>query len=188
VTAYSELSDKDLLDRLREINQSNLMGLAYQRYRHLVLGTCLYYLKDGAAAQDAAMHIFENLIRNLHKYEIENLKLWLLQVTRNHFLKQITRVIKKENKLINKNIDTNFVEIAQEEDHNNEVVFADLENALETLKEHQQKCIVLFYLKGKSYEEISSVTGYEIKKVKSYIQNGKLNLGKQLHRHNDWQE
>lgn len=185
MTAYDELSDEDLLVRLRETNHSNLVGVVYLRYSHLVLGTCLYYLKDGPVAQDAAMDIFENLIKNLHKYQIERLKPWLLQVTRNHCLKQITRVIKKENTLINKNIDTNSVEIVQEEDQSKEEVFADLENALETLKEHQQKCIVLFYLKGKSYEEISSQTGYEIKKVKSYIQNGKLNLSKQLHRHND---
>lgn len=185
MTAYVELSDEDLLVRLRASEQSNLVGSVYQRYGHLVLGTCLYYLKDGATAQDAAMDIFENLIRNLHNHQIENLKPWLLRVTRNHCLKQITRVIQKENKLINKNIDINSMEVAQEEDHSNEKVFDGLENALENLKEHQQKCIVLFYLKGRSYEEISSDTGYEIKKVKSYIQNGKLNLSKQLRGHND---
>jgi len=157
----------------------------YKRYNHLVLGTCLYYLKDGSVAQDAAMDIFEYLIKNIHRYEISNLKPWLLQVTRNHCLKQLTRVIKKERELINKNIDANSVEISQNEDYNNEEVYIQLEDALETLKAHQQKCIVLFYLKGKSYDEISTVTGYEIKKVKSYIQNGKLNLSKQLQRHND---
>jgi len=185
---YAELSDEEILDGLRDKNQSSLLGVVYQRYNHLVLGTCLYYLKDGSTAQDAAMDVFEYLIKNIHRYEISNLKPWLLQVTRNHCLKQLTRVIKKERQLINKNIDASSVEIAQDEDHNTEDVYEELENALGSLKEHQQKCIVLFYLKGKSYDEISIQTGYNIKKVKSYIQNGKLNLSKELQRHNDLEE
>ena len=185
MNTYAELSDEDILVRLHDKNQSSLVGVLYQRYNHLVLGTCLYYLKDGSMAQDAAMDIFEKLLKNLHRYQIDKLKPWLLQVTRNHCLKQLTRIINKENKLIDKNIDANSMETPQNEDHNNEEALIGLENALETLKEHQQKCIVLFYLKDKSYEEISLETGYELKKVKSYIQNGKLNLSKQLLRPND---
>jgi len=34
----------------------------------------------------------------------------------------------------------------------------------------------MFYLQGKSYQEVCSMTGFSIKKVKSHIQNGKRNL------------
>ena len=34
----------------------------------------------------------------------------------------------------------------------------------------------LFYLKECSYQEVSRITGYDMKEVKSYIQNGKRNL------------
>ena len=51
-----------------------------------------------------------------------------------------------------------------------------LENAIVQLKDQQQKCIQLFYLKGKCYDEIVIATGFDLKKVKSYIQNGKRNL------------
>jgi hypothetical protein len=34
----------------------------------------------------------------------------------------------------------------------------------------------LFYLQEKCYQEVSSQTGYDLLKVKSYIQNGKRNL------------
>ena len=37
-------------------------------------------------------------------------------------------------------------------------------------------CIKLFYLEDKSYQEIAIQTGWELKKVKSDIQNGKRNL------------
>ncbi len=52
--------------------------------------------------------------------------------------------------------------------------------AIELLKNEQKECIKLFYLQQKSYADIVSITGYELKKVKSYIQNGKRNLKKLL--------
>lgn len=51
-----------------------------------------------------------------------------------------------------------------------------MEKAVETLNEEQKKCINLFYLKNKSYQEIVEMTGYTANEVKTYIQNGKRNL------------
>ena len=53
---------------------------------------------------------------------------------------------------------------------------ADLTKALSKLSEHQLICIKLFFYEKRSYQEIAEETGYELKKVKSYIQNGKRNL------------
>jgi len=44
------------------------------------------------------------------------------------------------------------------------------------LNSEQKKSIELFYFQKKSYQEIVDETGFELKKVKSYIQNGKRNL------------
>ena len=44
------------------------------------------------------------------------------------------------------------------------------------LKDEERVCIELFFLKEKCYNEVADITGYDIKKVKSYIQNGKRNL------------
>ena len=51
-----------------------------------------------------------------------------------------------------------------------------LATALEQLSEEQKQCVNLFYLQKRSYAEISSATGFTLKQVKSYIQNGKRNL------------
>ena len=51
-----------------------------------------------------------------------------------------------------------------------------LHKALRFLKTEQRACVELMYLEKKSYFEIAEATGYSIKKVKSYIQNGKRNL------------
>ena len=51
-----------------------------------------------------------------------------------------------------------------------------METAIELLNAEQKICIDLFYLKNKSYIEITEITGYSNNDVKSYIQNGKRNL------------
>ena len=51
-----------------------------------------------------------------------------------------------------------------------------MESSIKELKEQQKICIELFYLQEKSYEDVAEITGYTMKEVKSYIQNGKRNL------------
>jgi RNA polymerase sigma-70 factor (ECF subfamily) len=51
-----------------------------------------------------------------------------------------------------------------------------LERCIEHLAAEQKHCVTLFYLQQKCYKEIEQLTGFEDKKVKSYIQNGKRNL------------
>jgi RNA polymerase sigma-70 factor (ECF subfamily) len=46
----------------------------------------------------------------------------------------------------------------------------------EELKKEQRICIQLFYLQKKSYEEITVITHYSLKEVKSHLQNGRRNL------------
>ncbi len=73
-----------------------------------------------------------------------------------------------------------FMEIAEEMHLNNtnekERQLQQLELAIEQLNNEQKICIQLFYLEEKSYQEVADITGYDLKKVKSYLQNGKRNL------------
>jgi RNA polymerase sigma-70 factor (ECF subfamily) len=53
---------------------------------------------------------------------------------------------------------------------------AALEKCIEKLVGDQQWCIRLFYLNEKCYKEVAEETGFDLNRVKSYIQNGKRNL------------
>ena len=57
-----------------------------------------------------------------------------------------------------------------------EKVLEAMELAIDELNEEQKTCITLFYLKKKSYQDISTSTGFSLLQVKSHIQNGKRNL------------
>ena len=51
-----------------------------------------------------------------------------------------------------------------------------MKECLPKLKTNQRLCIELFYLKNKSYQDISTETSFSLNEIKSYIQNGKRNL------------
>jgi RNA polymerase sigma-70 factor (ECF subfamily) len=61
-----------------------------------------------------------------------------------------------------------------------------LEELIPLLKEDQRKCIELFYLMEKSYQQISDELTMPLLKVKSAIQNGKRNLKIQLEERNEF--
>jgi len=51
-----------------------------------------------------------------------------------------------------------------------------LQKCMKTLKDFQKDCVTLFYLRKKSYLEISHDLKMNLNAVKSHIQNGKRNL------------
>jgi len=63
-----------------------------------------------------------------------------------------------------------------QEEKDQEKMMEELTAGLEQLAPEQKQCVELFYLQKMSYAEITGITGYNQKKVKSYIQNGKRNL------------
>ena len=172
-----ELSDRELLDKYQKAHDLSILGILFDRYMHLVYGVCLIYFKERERSQDAVMEIFELLINKLKEHKVENFKSWLYVTSKNHCLMQLRRTnpeIRLE--------DSSF-QLVESEDpmhHDNEVELESdlikLETCISKLKEDQKDCVSLFFLKKKSYAEIEEKTGHPIKKVKSFIQNGKRNL------------
>jgi len=175
------LSDNELIAEYKKKGDNELVGELYKRYSHLVYGVCLKYLKNEDESKDAVLQIFENLLEDLKKHNIANFKSWLHSVARNHCLMFLRKEQTKQ-KRVNEyeaayqheeTFAAPFEVHAQEE---KEVKLTKLEEAMTHLKEEQRICIELFYIKEKCYNEVAELTGYDIKKVKSYIQNGKRNL------------
>ncbi len=153
-----------------------VLGELYQRYMELVYGVCLKYFKEPERAKDSVMLIFEELVSKLKKHEVENFRAWLHQLAKNHCLMQLRTP--KNMKTVEFNPD--FVQ-SEENPHLNAVLekeenFRKLEDCLGTLSGEQQASIRLFYLEGKSYNEIVDQTGMEWNQVRSLIQNGRRNL------------
>lgn len=178
---YDVLDDRQIIGLYREERDGEMIGVLFKRYTHLVYGLCLKYLKNEDDAEDAVMDIFEGLFSALLEHDVTSFKSWLYSVARNHCLMKIRKEktglkvlkgVREENReAVMELID----EMHQNSVHDNYSVEM-LRSAISTLKDEQRKCIELVYLQEKTYEEVSGITGYALKKVKSYIQNGKRNL------------
>ena len=169
--------DEKLLDDSRLSGDLEILGVLYKRYMHLVYGVCLKYLKDREKSQDAVMEIFESLIDKLKKHDINNFKSWLHVTSKNHCLMELR---KNSPELPLDDYSYQLMESDGSEHPDNETELESdlvrLEACIKKLNGEQHTCVTLFFLKKKSYTEIAESTGYPLKKVKSFIQNGKRNL------------
>jgi len=176
----ASFDDKLIIEKYIESEDKSLVGELFKRYTDFVFLVSMKYLKNEERSKDAVMQIFEKLFSDLLKHQIDNFKPWLHMVVRNHclgLLRKDKSILKNEKSL---KIEYDFMESEDDEhliiekEHENKV--NNLANALKELKLEQKECVELFYLQEKSYTEITELTGYPLKKVKSYIQNGKRNL------------
>ena len=151
------------------------LGDLYGRYMDLLYGVCLKYFKEPDEAQDAVIHIFEELVTKVKKYEIDNFKGWLYQLSKNHCLMKL-----RSRKSQPVNVDTDLMHL-QENMHLDDVMEKEtnlivMEHCIEQLPTEQKAAIQLFYLQEKCFKEIADTTALDINKVRSFIQNGRRNL------------
>lgn len=176
-------TDAEYVQVYRNTGDVALLGELYGRNMELVFAICYKYLRDEEEAKDAVMQLFEQLVTDLKKHEVSNFKSWLHAVARNYCLMQLRSkrievseedfLINEEGEFVEKGTAVHLIEESSFELEDN---LSKLEKCLETLIAEQKKSVELFYLKEKSYREISDLTGFDFNKVKSYIQNGKRNL------------
>jgi len=177
----SSLSDLELLDLLKKEKDNAVVGVLFKRYTHLVMGVCMKYLKNEDEAKDCVMEIFEKLLIDLHKYEIKNFPAYLHTVAKNQCLMKFRSQKNKFRREVEDGIhDLEVVEMNllwhPDDSQEKEAMIKLLETGINQLNEHQRKCVELFYLGEKSYQEITDLTGYTMLNVKTHIQNGKRNL------------
>ena len=179
------LSDKNLVEQYRASKNMQAIAVLYKRYAHLVLGLGLKILGDKSKAQDGVSDIFEIVIEKLQTHQVLNFKAWLYTIAKNHFFKVSKEQSKQQIEFFegkNEKNGLNFMENSlQNHLYNEEVELLEqkdqlIREAIANLGEAQQVCLKLFFYEKMSYNQIAEQTNYDIKQVKSHIQNGKRKL------------
>jgi RNA polymerase sigma-70 factor (ECF subfamily) len=173
---YKHLSDQQLLENFYSDRDNEWLGMLLSRYTLLLLGVCMKYLKNEEEAKDSVQQIFLKAITELHKYKVDYFKSWIYMVAKNHCLMKI----RDSHGKIPVELTERNISAAKEEPDQNDLLqdqaMTLMAEALKELSAEQHECVILFYLKKKSYQQISEETGFTMMQVKSYIQNGKRNL------------
>jgi RNA polymerase sigma factor (sigma-70 family) len=171
---HNSLTDKELLRLFYAGHDNQWLGFLLERYTLLLYGVCMKYLKNQEEARDAVQQIFLKVITEVHKYEVTYFSSWLYMISKNHCLMMLrnkrfsARPVEEMEELPETGDEPDFLIRENRLQH--------LELAMKGLNPEQARCISLFYLQKKSYQEIADDTGYTLLQVKSYIQNGKRNL------------
>lgn len=174
-------SDAELIQNFNNTDNRIFIGELFERYTHLVFGVCMKYLRNEDNSKDAVMQIFEKLFTDLKRQEITHFKSWLYSVSKNHCLMALRKeksIQKAKTKYIAEqgfDLMESEAELHLKYDQKNKEDIR-LRKALEKLNTEQRTCIELLYLQNKSYKEVVEITGFDYKKVKSHIQNGKRKL------------
>jgi RNA polymerase sigma factor (sigma-70 family) len=173
----STTTDQELISKYKNTSDLDYIGELYNRYLHLIFSVALKYLGVREDAEDMGVKIFEVLKEKLPTGEVSNIGGWVHTVTKNQCLMLLRSKTRTEEKEKDYAFD---MEIVEDEHQLSEVDLDSdlrkLEDCIKTLSKEQVKCVNLFYKQEKCYNEVANLTGYTIKNVKSYLQNGKRNL------------
>jgi RNA polymerase sigma factor (sigma-70 family) len=181
LSSKTDMDDLQLVANYKQTNDNAFVGVLFQRYTHLIFGVCMKYVKEEEEAQDLSMQLFEKLLVDLKKYEIEQFKAWLHMVCKNHCLMFLRSQKSKQKREREMHKDfagfmESDIELHLTVQNTKEIQLTHMEECIKGLNEEQRLCVELFYLQEKSYQEVTASTNFTINNVKSYIQNGKRNL------------
>jgi RNA polymerase sigma-70 factor (ECF subfamily) len=173
----SRLSDEEVLSLYKDSGDAEYFGKLYNRYIPLLYGIGLKYLNDTANAEDAVMQLFEILLPKITQYDISNFRIWIYSVMKNHCL----QILRNENREIIADFNTEIVETDEilhlfDESINDREKKELVKRCIKQLPVEQRIAIIRFFMEEMSYTDIADTTEYNLKQVKSYIQNGKRNL------------
>ncbi len=184
-SSHPPKEDIALLTAYRLNGDLAVLGELFAKHSEMVYYVCLRYFKETERSKDAVMQIFEELIHKVPKQEIKDFPKWLYVVSKNHCLMALRAA---KNKM---EIPTDdFVEFGaklhpEETYEEKEERLSLLERCIEKLPDKQKVSIDLFFINEKCYKEVAEITGYSLKDIKSYIQNGKRNLKNCMERHHE---
>ncbi|GAB4011458.1 sigma-70 family RNA polymerase sigma factor [Spirosoma migulaei] len=170
----------DYVAAYRATGDLAILGELYEQHMELIYAVCYNYLRDEDEAKDAVMNLFEQLVTDLRRHEVQQFGPWLHSVARNYCLMQLRKnQAHPKTELVTNATGDDVDELFLTDETDSLELEEDLtrmEACLKTLPAEQQTCLTLFYLERKSYTEVADLTGYDMKQVKSYLQNGRRKL------------
>ncbi|WP_321475421.1 sigma-70 family RNA polymerase sigma factor [uncultured Paludibaculum sp.] len=167
------LTDDLLAEQFKTTGDGAFFAEIFRRYRAGIFRCCLAVVRDQEAAADLTQTTFLRGLEGIDRYTGGNLRGWLVTIARH----QSINWLRAKNRGPQVLIDEEFPELRSyiEQDL---VSSATIRELLTPLTEMQQRCLKLFWLNGLTYEETATLTGVEVGKVRSHIQNGMRRMRK----------
>ena len=150
------------------------------RYKNLVYSVVLRMVADSEDANDIAQEVFIKVYRNLDKYSSEfRFSTWIIRIATNTVI-DFRRKKKQEFVSIDE-METELPDIVTpENEYIEKEQKSELMNAINSLPDMYKMPIVLYHLEGLSYQDISSILGVSMSKIKNRIFRGRKLLKEEI--------
>jgi RNA polymerase sigma-70 factor (ECF subfamily) len=167
-----------------------------RRYQDMVFGTAVRLLANPIEAEDVAQTVFLRAFERFDAIgESPSAAGWLKTVTTNVCLNHLSRYrarwrlfseLSHDDGMAGEAFeDTLVADIAVEREADRAERDARVERALRALPDHQRVPIALFHFDDLSYQDIATLLGVSLAKVKTDIHRGREALRRQLRTHDD---
>jgi len=162
-----------------------------EKYKQPVMNLVYRTLPDAAEAEDLAQHVFLQVFKSAHRYEVSaKFSTWIFTIARNLCLNEIRRRSRHPAESLegasteNEDQPARQFEDAKIFSPPDALLQGELEQkiaeALEGLPEKQRTALVLCRQEELSYEEIAAVLGCSLSATKSLIHRARETLKQQL--------
>jgi RNA polymerase sigma factor (sigma-70 family) len=173
-TEGAEASDEALAESFKMTRNEAYFDVLYGRHFRRVFWACGRMVSNDSVAEEIAQDVFFKAFRNIDSFHGGKFSSWLYTIARNCCLNYL--VLPRVGNEVNVGEDAVGDAVS---DLDVEKAFESAEGTgrvrkiLALLAPEQRVCLKLFYLEGWPYKEIARRTGYSLRRVKTYVQNGK---------------
>ena len=184
------LSDKNFIENLKQGKQAAFSQLL-DDYQQKVFGTCISFVPNKEDAEDIAQEVFLEVFKSIAKFKGDSkLSTWIYRIATNKCLEFIRKKNTKKRFAFMQTILGNEIPVDKssyftEFNHpgivlENKEKSATIFKAINTLPESQRVVFTLAKIDGKSYQEISEITGRSLSSVESIMFRAKKTLKEKL--------
>lgn len=183
--------DIDLVMRIRESGDTHAFSTLYDRYSDKVFNFCLAFIGDEDDAKDCAQETFIRVYRNIGKFRsASTFNTWIFRIMSN-VCKDMIRKHSYRKKMVstdNERWETQggklLEPVSQYPDPHKELTRKEMQeqflSGLQELKPSYKTMIILRDIEGRSYEEISEITGKNPGTVRSSLARARYRMAAYL--------
>lgn len=163
IQELQQLSDSSLLSHFQGTSDLEVISVLLDRYKDLVVGISMKFLKDREEVQDFIGRLYLKLADKLGRTEVSNARAWLCMVTMNLLRDDNRKGIVREQ--YRRSLPEEVEWSTTKSDFGMDVTHLHL--ALEKcLSEKEQMVIRCIYFEEESYQEIMKKTGWTFNQVR----------------------
>lgn len=171
---YRNLSDEELLLRVQNNSDKDAQLFLYKRYKHIVLGVLMLYIKDEEQAIEGTEKVFLDLWFEAQKKPILYFQDWIHNTIKKYVIRYNKQkgIEGKDNIVIENSEWKNALNLPN---YNKKNIHA-FQQCMNSIPIHQREWIENFYEAGKSIEELSKLKEITELEVLKQIQGARRAL------------